>query len=72
LVPVTPDTNNRNPPKVLTIAFFTQNYSVGDATGLLQTQSVFRLFGSTVTGSVFTAVTTIAGLSRTGGSTFDI
>lgn len=67
-MPVTPDSSNRNPPKILTIVFFTQNYSIADATNLLQTQSVYRLYGPTVTGSLSGTINTINGLSRvTGG-----
>jgi hypothetical protein len=65
LVPVTPDKVNRSPPKILTIVFFTQNYSVQTATGLLQTQSVYRLFGPIITGSISTAITSINTLART-------
>jgi len=65
LVPVTPDITNRNPPKTLTIAFFTQDYTVGGVTGLLQTRSVYRLFGPVVTGSVGAAISTINGMAKT-------
>ena len=64
LVPVTPDATNRNAPKYLTIAFFTQNYSVWGVTGLLQTVAVYRLFGPVVTASVTGALTSINGLAR--------
>lgn len=64
LVPVTPDSTNRNSPKTMTIAFFTQNYTVGGVTGLLQTQSVYRLYGPVVTGSVGSAISTINSMSR--------
>jgi hypothetical protein len=64
LVPVTPDITNRNPPKYLTIAFFSQNYTVGTTSGLLQTLSVYRLFGPVVSGSVTGGLTAINGLAR--------
>jgi len=65
---------NRNPPKILTIAFFTQNYTIGDTTGLLQTQSVYRLFGPVVTGGITGAITSINGLIRnnSAGATPDV
>lgn len=65
LVPVTPDSVNRSPPKILTLVFFTQNYSVQTATGLLQTRSVYRLFGPIITGSISTGITSINTLART-------
>ena len=70
LVPVTPDKTNRNPPKYLTIAFFSQNYTVGSstigqATNMLQTLSVYRLFGPVVTSAVSGSITAINGLART-------
>lgn len=61
---MTPDSGNRNPPKYLTIAFFSQNYSVGTTTGLLQTLSVYRLFGPVVRASVSAAIGSINGLAR--------
>jgi len=64
LVPVAPDMTNRNPPKILTIVFFTQNYSVFDATGLLQTQAVYRLFGPAITKSIAGGINSINGLSK--------
>lgn len=66
LVPVTPDSGNRNPPKYLTIAFFSQNYTVWGVTGLLKTVAVYRLFGPVVTASVTGALSSINGLARTG------
>jgi len=72
LIPVAPDITNRNPPKILTVAFFAQNYTVGGVTGLLQTLSVYRLFGPVVTGSVGGAYGTINSLARNGGSTPNI
>lgn len=66
-MPVTPDSTNRNAPKILTIAFFSQNYTVSGVTGLLQTLAVYRLFGPIVTGSVSGAISTINGLTRNSG-----
>ena len=66
LVPVTPDITNRNPPKYLTVAFFSQNYTVGGVGNLLQTLSVYRLFGPVVTASVSGILTSVNGLARTG------
>jgi hypothetical protein len=66
-VPVTPDSTNRNPPRILTIAFFAQNYSVWGVTGLLQTLSVYRLFGPIVTGSLSGSIGNINGLARNSG-----
>lgn len=40
----------------MTIAFFTQNYTIADVTGLLTTLSVYRVFGPMVTGSVATGL----------------
>lgn len=57
-------------PDTLTIAFFTTDYSVGDATGLLKTVSVYRLFGTVVTGSISGAIANINGLSRRGVNYF--
>ncbi len=57
-------------PDTLTIAFFTQNYSIGDATGLLQTVAVYRLFGTVVTGSIIGPISAINGLSRRGSNYF--
>jgi hypothetical protein len=71
LVPVTPDATNRNPPMILTIAFFSQNYTVGGVTGLLQTLSVYRIFGPITTGSVSGPITTINGLARNNGPPTD-
>ncbi len=68
LVPVTPDVTRRNPPKYLTIAFFTQSYSVWGVSGLLKTVAVYRLFGPVVTGSVVGALGSINGLARTGST----
>jgi hypothetical protein len=60
---------NRSPPKILTIVFFTQNYTVYGTSGLLQTQSVYRLFGPVVTNTITGAINTINSLTRsTGGS----
>jgi hypothetical protein len=69
LVPVTPSLTSRNPPKYLTIAFFSQNYTVNTTSGLLNTLAVYRLFGPVITGSVSGGLTSINGLART-GSTF--
>lgn len=72
LVPVTPS-SNRNPPTTLTVAFFTQNYSIADATGLLKTVSVYRLFGPIVTSSISGAISSVNGITKLGGtsSNFD-
>ena len=70
LVPVTPDMTSRSPPKYLTIAFFSQNYTVGTTNNLLQTLSVYRLFGPIITNSVSGSITTVNGLARTGSTTF--
>ena len=72
LVPVTPDMANRNPPKYLTIAFFSQNYTVGTTSNLLNTLSVYRLYGPVVTASVSGALTSINGLARTGSTSIDM
>lgn len=61
---MTPDATTRNPPKVLTMAFFTKDYSIADTYGLLKTRVVYRLFGPTVIGSVVGTIPTINGLSR--------
>lgn len=58
-------------PDTLTIAFFTQNHSIADKTGLLKTVSVYRLFGSVVTGSITSGgITAINGMGLK-GSTID-
>lgn len=57
-------------PDTLTIAFFTTNYSIGDANNLLQTVSVYRLFGTVVTGSVSGALANINGLLVRGANYF--
>lgn len=57
-------------PDTLTIAFFTKNYSIGDATGLLQTVAVYRLFGTVVTGSIIGPIGAINGLSGRGSNYF--
>ena len=72
LVPVTPDMTNRSPPKYLTIAFFSQNYTVGTTNNLLQTLSVYRLFGPVITSSITGALTSINGLARTGSTSPDM
>lgn len=72
LVPVTPSLTSRNPPKYLTIAFFSQNYSVNTTSNLLQTLAVYRLFGPVVTGSVSGALSNINGLARTGATSFNM
>lgn len=51
-------------PDTLTIAFFTNDYAVGDATNLLKTVSVYRLFGTIVTGSISGAIPNINSLIR--------
>lgn len=66
-MPVTPDSNNHNPPRILTIAFFSQNYSVGGVSGLLQTLAVYRLFGPVTTNSVSGSIGYINGLARNAG-----
>jgi hypothetical protein len=75
LIPVTPlatrYTYSATPlPDTLTIAFFTQNYSIGDARNLLQTVSVYRLFGTVVTGSVSGSITAINSISIRGANNF--
>ena len=67
MVPVTPDSNNRNPPRIITIVFFSQNYTVGTVSGLLQTLSVYRLFGAVTTGSVAGGIPTVNSLARNSG-----
>ena len=57
-------------PDTLTIAFFTTNYSIGDATNLLQTVSVYRLFGTVATGSVSGSLSNINGLTTRGSNYF--
>lgn len=57
-------------PDTLTIAFFATNNSIGDATGLLTTLSVYRLFGTVVTGSISGAISNINGLSLRGSNYF--
>jgi hypothetical protein len=62
LVPITQKVGN--PPKSLTIAFFSQNYTVNNVSGLLRVLSVYRLFGPTVSGTIKnTAIGTLNGLS---------
>lgn len=66
-MPVTPSANRyaSDPiPDTLTIAFFTQNHSISDATGLLRTVSVYRLFGPVVTGSITGTLTAVNGMTR--------
>ncbi len=64
-MPVTPDATNHAPPKYLTIAFFSQNYTVWGVGNLLQTLAVYRLFGPVVTATVSGALTSINNLART-------
>lgn len=52
LVPVAPSLTRVSLPDTLTIAFFIPDHSIGDATNLLRTVSVYRLFGSGVTASI--------------------
>lgn len=61
LVPVTP--KNHVPPQSMTIVFFSQNYTVNNVTGLLQTLSAYRVFGPVVCGSAASTLTTVNGLS---------
>lgn len=75
MIPVTPlpsrYTYSSTPlPDTLTLAFFTTNYSIGDATGLLQTVAVYRLFGTVVTGSITGAIGPINGLAVRGSNQF--
>lgn len=72
LVPVTPSLTNRNPPKYITVAFFSQNYTVNTTSNLLQTLSVYRLFGPTVTGSITGALPSVNSLARTGSTFIDM
>ena len=65
MVPVTPSTST--PPTFLTVAFFVQNHSIAEATNLLTTVSVFRLFGAGVTESIVGSIGTINGLSTGAG-----
>ena len=71
LVPVTPSENrfaSQPLPDTLTVAFFSQNHSIGDASGLLKTLSVFRLFGTAVTSSISGSISVINNLYlRTSG-----
>jgi hypothetical protein len=50
----------------LTIGFFSKDYSIGDATGLLKTLNVFRVYGAAVNGVVKTGtgITTINGMTN--------
>ena len=71
LAPVTPSTgrNGGSPmPDTLTLAFFTQNHSIGDATGLLKTVSVFRLYGTAVTSSITGSISSINGMTTRSAS----
>ncbi len=69
-MPVTQDSVNLNPPKILTIAFFSQNYTANGVSGLLQTLSVYRLYGAGVTRAINTAgIPTINSLARNSGGT---
>lgn len=72
LVPVTPDSTRRSPPKYMTLAFFKQNYTVGTASGLLYTLAVYRLFGPVVTASISGGLQAVNGLARRGSSSPDI
>lgn len=70
-MPVTPSANRylSDPvPDTLTIAFFTQNHSIADATNLLKTVSVYRLFGPVVTESIGGSLTSINSMIRHGGN----
>ena len=69
---MTPDFTNRSPPKYLTIAFFSQNYTVGDTNNLLQTLSVYRLYGPIVTASVSGSLPTVNSLARTGSTSINM
>ena len=72
LVPVTPSNSRNSLPDTLTLAFFTQDHSIGDATGLLTTVSVYRLFGSAVTSHIDSgSIEAINGLSVRGSSYFN-
>ncbi len=64
LVPVTPNTNlvGRSLPKFLTIAFFSQNYTVNNVTGNLRTLSVYRLYGASVNAAITGSIGSINGM----------
>jgi len=66
---VTP--NNHSPPQSLTIAFFAQNYTVQNVSGLLRTLSVYRIFGPVVASSIVGALTSINGLALAGSPNSD-
>lgn len=75
LVPVTPFKDrysySSNPlPYLLTIAFFTRNHSIGDATGLFHTLSVYRIYGPALCESISGSIGTINGLARRGTDLF--
>ena len=63
-MPVTPNTNlgGRSLPKFLTIAFFSQNYTVNNVTGNLRTLSVYRLYGASVNSAVSGVIGSINGM----------
>lgn len=71
-MPVTPDATRRSPPKYLTLAFFTQNYTLNTASGLLNPLAVYRLFGPVVTASVLSALGAINGLARRSSNSPDM
>lgn len=67
LVPVTPHSNRNTSdpvPDTLTIAFFTEDHSIEDVTGLLKTVSVYRLFGPVVTDSISGSLGPINGMAK--------
>lgn len=73
LVPVTPNTNlgSRSTPKFLTVAFFSQNYTVNNVSGNLRTLSVYRLFGASVNSAVTGVIGSINGMVQNALSSID-
>jgi hypothetical protein len=53
----------------MTIAFFSQNYTVGGVTGLLRTLSVYRIYGASVISSISGVISSINGLVSNAGLT---
>jgi hypothetical protein len=71
LVPVTPNPANHALPKFLTVAFFSQNYTVNNVTGNLRTLSVYRLFGASVNAAVTGTIGSINGMIQSALSSPD-
>ena len=61
-MPVTPNPFYHTLPKFLTVAFFSQNYTVNSVTGLLRTLSVYRLYGASVNSAVTGIIGSINGM----------